>query len=163
MPMPATKAADVHHLLAPETIRLGLPGTDKNAVIRSLVDVLRGHEAVTDVEAVREAVFQREAKMSTGVGKSLALPHAKTPAADATLAAFATTAEPVDFGAIDGEPVRLVFLLVGPEHAKSRHIKILGRISRLVSRDEVRHALADAATPDEVIRIFREGEARLRR
>jgi mannitol/fructose-specific phosphotransferase system IIA component (Ntr-type) len=55
-----------------------------------------------------------------------------------------------------------LFLLVGPEDDKSRHIKILGRISRLVSRDSIREQLLDVEAPDDVIRILKEGEAQLR-
>jgi mannitol/fructose-specific phosphotransferase system IIA component (Ntr-type) len=100
--------------------------------------------------------------MSTGVGKGLGLPHAKTAAATETVAAFATTAAAVDFGAIDDQPVRLVLLLVGPEGDKSQHIKILGRISRLASRDGLRDRLVDATEPTEVIEILTEGERDLR-
>jgi mannitol/fructose-specific phosphotransferase system IIA component (Ntr-type) len=100
--------------------------------------------------------------MSTGVGKGLGLPHAKPSAATETVAAFATTAEPVDFGAIDDEPIRLLLLLVGPEEHKSQHVKILGRISRLVSRDSLRERLIAAPDPQTVIDVLREGEAELR-
>jgi mannitol/fructose-specific phosphotransferase system IIA component (Ntr-type) len=68
----------------------------------------------------------------------------------------------VDFGAIDDEPVRLLLLLVGPEEHKSQHVKILGRISRLVSRDGLRERLVNATTPETIIEILREGEAELR-
>ena len=61
-----------------------------------------------------------------------------------TIAAFAITADPVDFGAIDDQKVRLVFLLVGTEAAKSEHIKILSRISRLLNRDAFRERLLQA-------------------
>jgi mannitol/fructose-specific phosphotransferase system IIA component (Ntr-type) len=111
---------------------------------------------------VRSAIFEREQMMSTGVGKGLGLPHAKTSAATETVAAFATTAEPVDFGAIDDEPVRLLLLVVGPEEHKSQHVKILGRISRLVSRDGLRERLVNATTPETIIEILRKGEAELR-
>jgi len=100
--------------------------------------------------------------MSTGVGKGLGLPHAKTSAATETVAAFATTAEPVEFGAIDDEPIRLLLLLVGPEEHKSRHVKVLGRISRLVSSDPLREQLIAADRPETVIQVLREGEANLR-
>ena len=79
-----------------------------------------------------------------------------------TGAAFATTAEPVDFSAIDDEPVRLLLLLVGPEEHKSQHVKILGRISRLVSRDPLRERLINATEPETIIDVLREGEADLR-
>jgi mannitol/fructose-specific phosphotransferase system IIA component (Ntr-type) len=160
--MPTTQTTDVHQLLAPDRVRIGLPGTSKAEVIDALVDVLDGHTAVTNLEAVRSAIFEREEKMSTGVGKGLGLPHAKTPAAAETVAAFATTDEPVDFGAVDDVPVRLLLLLVGPEEHKSRHIKVLGRISRLVSRDSMRERLVAADTPQAIIEALQEGEAELR-
>ena len=160
--MPTATTADIHQLLRPSTVRIGLDGGTKDDVIRGLVDLLEGHDAITNIDAVRDAVFEREQVMSTGVGKMLGLPHAKTGAARSTVAAFATTAEPIDFGAIDDEPVRLLFLLVGPEDDKSRHIKILGRISRLVSRDPIRERLLKVETPEEVITILKEGEAQLR-
>ena len=160
--MSTATTTDVHQLLAPETVRIGLAGSTKEAVINQLIDVLAGHSSISSLEAVREAVFDREDVMSTGVGKMLGLPHAKTPAATETVAAFATTDEPVDFGAIDDEPVRLLFLLVGPESDKSRHIKILGRISRLISRDSLREKLLDVETAQEVIDLIKDSEAQLR-
>lgn len=160
--MPTATTADIHQLLRPSTVEIGLPSSDKEDVINALVDLLQDHDAIDSLEAVRDAVFEREKVMSTGVGKMLGLPHAKTAAARETVAAFATTAEPIDFGAIDDQPVRLVFLLVGPESDKSRHIKILGRISRLVSRDAIREQLLGVEAPDEVIGILKEGEAQLR-
>lgn len=160
--MPTATTADIHQLLRPSTVRIGLSGTTKDEIIDALVDLLEGHDAIDSLGAVRDAVFEREKVMSTGVGKTLALPHAKTAAARETVAAFATTAQPIDFGAIDDQPVRLVFLLVGPESDKSRHIKILGRISRLVSRDAIREQLLNVEAPNEVITILKEGEAELR-
>ncbi|PSQ79158.1 MAG: PTS sugar transporter subunit IIA [Bacteroidetes bacterium QS_1_63_11] len=160
--MPTTRTTDVHQLLAPDRVCTGLSGTSKAEVIDALVDVLADHAAIANLEAVRSAIFEREEKMSTGVGKGLGLPHAKTPAATDTVAAFATTNEPVDFGAVDDVPVRLLLLLVGPEEHKSQHIKILGRISRLVSRDSMRERLVAADTPETVIEALREGEAELR-
>ncbi len=160
--MPTTQTTEINQLLRPEQVRIELPGTTKEEVINALVDVLEGHESIDSLESVRKAIFDREEMMSTGVGKMLGLPHAKTSAATETVAAFATTEEPVEFGAIDDEPIRLLLLLVGPEEHKSKHIKILGRISRLVSRDALRERLIAAEDPETVIEILREGEAELR-
>lgn len=160
--MPTTQTTEINQLLRPEQVRISLSGTSKEEVINALVDILEGHEGIDSLKAVRKAIFDREEMMSTGVGKGLGLPHAKTPAATETVAAFATTAEPVDFGSIDDEPIRLLLLLVGPEDHKSQHIKILGRISRLVSRDVLREQLVRAEDPETVIEILREGEAQLR-
>lgn len=160
--MSPTQTTELNQLLSPERIRIGLPGTSKEAVIDALVDLLEGHEAIDRLESVRTAIFERENMMSTGVGKGLGLPHAKTSAVTETVASFATTADPVDFGAIDDTPVRLLLLLVGPEEHKSQHIKILGRISRLVSRDGLRQRLLTAESPEAILDILREGEAALR-
>ncbi|MFB6230176.1 MAG: PTS sugar transporter subunit IIA [Salinibacter sp.] len=160
--MPTTQTTEVNQLLDPEHVRIRLPGTSKSELIDALVDVLAGDEAIDNLEAVRRAIFEREEKMSTGVGKGLGLPHAKTPAATETVAAFATTGEPVDFGAVDDVPVRLLLLLVGPEEHKSQHVKILGRISRLISRDALRDRLVAAESPETVIETFQEGERELR-
>ena len=160
--MPTTQTTKMSDLLSPDRIEIALPGASKADVINALVDLLRDHEAIGSLDAVRTAIFEREKVMSTGVGKGLGLPHAKTPAAMETVAAFATTAQPVDFGAIDDVPVRLVLLLVGPESDKSQHIKILGRVSRLISRDAIRERLIEATSPDEVLRILNDGEVALR-
>lgn len=160
--MPTTQTTEINQLLDSDRVRIDLPGTSKSEVINALVDVLEGHDGIDSLETVRSAIFEREEMMSTGVGKGLGLPHAKTPAATETVAAFATTAQPVDFGAIDDDPIRLLLLLVGPEDHKSQHVKILGRISRLVSRDPLREQLIEAEKPETVIQILREGEADLR-
>ena len=159
--MPNNTVPHPHQLLTPATVRVGLPGQTKDEVINALLDVVETHPGVKDPEAMRQAVFDRERMMSTGVGKGLGLPHAKTQAVSETLAAFAITAEPVDFGAIDDQKVQLVFLLVGTEAAKSEHIKILSRISRLLNRDAFRNRLLKARNVREVLTLLEEGEMEL--
>jgi len=159
--MPNSVVPPPHQLLSVDTIRVRLPGRTKDAVINALVDVVASHPAVTDPETMRRAVFTREEMMSTGVGKGLALPHGKTPAVRDTVAAFAITEAPVDFGAIDDQPVRMLFLLVGTEDAKSEHIKILSRISRLLNRDAFRERLLQARNAEEVLALLEEGELAL--
>lgn len=148
-------------LISRRTVRVNLEGGTREDVIASLVDTLEGLPEVRDIEAVKEAVLEREEVMSTGVGKGLALPHAKTAAVSGTVAAFAITRRPVEWGAIDNQPVRLVFLLVGTEAAKSQHIKVLSRVSRLMNRDDFRDRLLRAESADEVVEAFEEGDLEL--
>ena len=151
----------VIELLSPETVRVGLVGDDKRAVIEAMIDLLAGDPSVRDLDEVRRVVLEREDIMSTGVGKGLALPHGKTSAVTGNVAALALTKSPVDFEAIDDQPVRLVFLLVGTPEAKSLHVKILSRISRLMNRDDVRKRMLAARTDQELYRAVMEGEASL--
>ena len=153
-----TDLLSVAGLLAPERVRVGLPVAGKDEAIEAVVSLLKGAPAVRDLGRVREAVFAREAVMSTGVGKGLALPHARTNAVTDTVAAFAVTAGPVPYGALDGHPVRLVFLLVGPEDERSQHVRLLSRISRLMNRDAFRARLLQARDASAVLVAFQEGE-----
>lgn len=159
--MPTFSILEIHQLLTADTVRVGLAGATKEEVLNNLVDLLRDHPAVVDLEAVRRAVFEREQIMSTGVGKGLGLPHAKTSSVRENVAAFAITGAPIPFGAIDNAPVRLLFLLVGTENAKSQHIKILSRISRLMNRDPFRERLLKTRTPEQVLKSFEDEESHL--
>lgn len=159
--MPSTDLLSISDLLDPATVRVGMPGRDKDAVLDALVDLLDGHPAVDDLEQVRADVHARERQMSTGVGKGLGLPHARSGAVRETVAAFAVMREGIAFDSIDARPVRLVFLLVGPEGERSRHIRLLSRISRLMNQDEFRASLLAAETPEAALGLFREAEEAL--
>lgn len=157
-----TDALSVTDLLAPERVRVGLPAESKDEVLEAVMDLLRGARGVHDLGRVREAVHARETVMSTGVGKGLALPHARTDAVTDTVAALAVTAGPVDYAALDGQPVRLVFLLVGPEEERSTHVRLLSRISRLMNRDAFRARLLQTHDAAAVLAAVREGEEGMR-
>ncbi len=146
-------------LLTPATVRVKIAGGEKDEVLNAVIDLLDRTDGVVDLDQVRRDVFARERQMSTGVGMGLALPHARSAAVTDTLAAFATTDTAVPFAAHDGQPVSMIFLLVGPEGERGRHIRLLGRISRLMNRDAFRQRLRDAATPDEALSLFRDAEA----
>jgi len=148
-------------LLSLDTVRVGLEGETKEEVLDALISLLKDNPAVVDLDAVREAVYSREKVMSTGVGKGLALPHAKTRAVSDTVAALAITKHPIEFGAIDDRPVEILFLLVGTEEAKSQHIKILSRISRLMNRDAFRKELSEAPDAETVLDLIDKGELAL--
>ena len=151
----------ISDFLTAETVAVDLVSDGKDHLIDAMIGLLEGHEHVRDLDAIRAAVFERENMMSTGVGKGLALPHAKTDAVTETVAALATLGEPVEYGSIDDEPVRIVFLLVGTQDARSQHVKVLSRVSRLMNRESIRAELLDSRTPEELLDIFRESEAGL--
>ena len=153
--MQETSEKPIYELLRPDTVQVDLPGESKEEIINNMLELIKEHPAVDDLEAVRKAVWQREEVMSTGVGKGLGLPHAKTGAVSRTVAAFGITKEPVDFDAIDDKPVQLVFLLVGRENAKSQHIRILSHVSRLMNQQSFRSKLIDSENADDVLKLFR--------
>lgn len=146
-------------LLTPGAVRVPLDGDSKEALLAELVHVLAASGAVSDEAAVLRAVREREAVLSTGVGSGVAIPHAKSDRARTLAMAAGVTRDPVPFDALDGEPVRLLFLLVGPDAEAGLHVKALSRISRLVRRDGFRERLVAARSPEEFLAVVREAEA----
>ena len=151
----------ISDFLTAETVAVDLVADDKDELIDAMIELLSFHERVKDLEQVRRDVIERENMMSTGVGKGLALPHAKSEAVTDTVAALATLGKPVEYGSIDDEPVRIAFLLVGTPDAKSQHVKVLSRVSRLMNRESIRESLLESSTPTDLLDIFREAEAGL--
>lgn len=156
-----TVDTQLSNLLKPDTILVEMQASSKSEALEAMMKLIAKHPAVVDLERVKKDVLERESIMSTGVGRGLALPHAKTAGVIETLAALAISSRPVDYGSIDQQPVRLFFLLLGPEEARSQHIKTLSRISRLMNRAHIRNALLDAEDAGEVMEILASGEMEL--
>lgn len=146
-------------LLTAERVRVPLTSHSKDALLRELVELAAAGRDPSVVDAILASVRERELVLSTGIGAGVAIPHGKTPHVEQLVMAAGVCRAPVDFDALDGEPVELCFLLVGPESAAGAHIKALSRISRLLRRDTLRAALREAASGDEFLRIVRDSEA----
>ena len=149
----------ISDILTENLVATGLPGNTKNEVIDAMIDLVASSPKVMDKEKVRKAIFEREEIMSTGVGNGFAIPHGKTEAVADIVAAFAVTAQPIDYQSLDEKPVRLVFLLVGKDNLVGPHIKLLSRISRLMNKEEFRRRLLDLKSPGEILEAFRQEEA----
>jgi len=145
-------------LLSPSRVRIPFKAEDKEAVIRQLVELFAADAGVARADDVLRAVQEREAVLSTGVGNGVAIPHGKSPAVAELGMAVGLLESPVDFEALDGQPVRLVFLLVGPETAAGAHIKALSRISRLVRHPEIRERLFAVRDAGEFMAALEEAE-----
>jgi len=146
-------------LLSIERIKIPLESTNKDDLLKELVGVVAAKVGDPDREDVLRAVREREAVLSTGIGHGVAIPHGKSSAVGELRMAAGRSAVPVDFDALDGQPVSLFFLLVGPESAAGPHIKALSRISRLVRKDDVREKLIAARTPEEFLHALQEAES----
>jgi fructose-specific phosphotransferase system IIA component len=147
-------------ILEESFIAINLQADTKEKALNAMIDMLAGSPKVLDLEKIRHAILERERIMSTGVGHGFAIPHAKTDALTDIIAAFATTARPIDFQALDDQPVRLIFMLVGRETHVGTHLKLLSRVSRLMNSENFRNQLLQATSPAEVLQLFNEEENR---
>lgn len=146
-------------LLSIDRIKIPLESQTKDDLLRELVSVAAAPAGQPARDDVLRAVREREAVLSTGIGHGVAIPHGKSSAVGDLRMAAGRAATPVDFDALDGQPVSLFFLLVGPESAAGPHIKALSRISRLVRKDEVRDKLVAARTAQEFMDALKEAES----
>ncbi len=137
-------------ILKPENIKVPLESLSKNEAIAELVNLLAKNGDVTDAKKVLDAVLERESTRTTGIGNGLAIPHGKCSSTKDLVMAIGKAGTPIDFQAIDGRPVSLIWLLTSPPDKTGPHIHALARISRLMTIDKFRQALATAKTSQEV-------------
>ncbi len=145
-------------ILSLSHIKAEIEETEKTKVIEELVELLKNEDSIKDIDVIKQAVLEREKIMSTGVGKGFAIPHAKTASVKGIIASFGKSAKPIDFDALDGQPVNLIFVLIGQDNMVGPHIKLLSRISRMMNKDEFREALSNAKDAEEIYSIFDEEE-----
>ena len=150
-------------LLSPDGIRLNLNGAHRDEVLGELVAQIRDLADQPEARTkLLRALHEREQLHSTGIGDGIALPHARNALVglvDKPILVFGRHPQGIPYGAIDGAPARLFFLLIAP--TVTQHLGMLARISRLLRDPQLRHNLQTARTPTDVIRLIRDAESKM--
>lgn len=141
-------------ILKPSDIKVPLAATTKNDAIAELVNLLADNGQIKDPKKVLASVLDREATRTTGIGNGLAIPHGKCEGTEQLVMAIGKPGAPIDFQSIDGRPVTLIWLLSSPQDKTGPHIHALARISRLMTIDKFRQALAGATTPQAIFDLI---------
>lgn len=148
-------------ILKPENIKVPLAAKTKTEAIAELVEVLAASGEAKDPKKVLDAVLEREATRTTGIGNGLAIPHGKCNGVEHLVMAIGRPLAPIDFQAIDGRPVNLIWLLASPPDQTGPHIHALARISRLMTIDRFRQALTAAQTSQDLYNAIVQQESSL--
>lgn len=144
---------ELEDLVAREAIFAPLQAGSKKQVLQELAGMAARH-LDREPREIYEALLQRERLGSTGFGQGVAIPHVKLRKLDRAVCLFARLESPVEFEALDGEPVDLIFLLLSPEHASGDHLKALARISRLVREPRTLEHLRSARGADAIFAVI---------
>lgn len=144
----------ITELLTQETIAMDLSSTDKNGVIDELVNQLDKAKKLNDVSVFKEAIYNREAQSTTGIGEGIAIPHAKVAAVDTPAIAFGKSKAGVDYQSLDMQPAHLFFMIAAPEGGAQTHLDALAKLSGILMDDKVREDLLNAASPQSVLQII---------
>ncbi len=141
-------------------IKLDLASTDKEGVLQELVDILAEVKDIGDKKSILRALIERENLGSTGIGQGIAIPHGKTDKVDGLVAVLGVSRKGVNFEALDGEPVYILFLLVAPKDTAGPHLKALAQISRLLRDSYFCELVRRCKTPKEVFDLIGKEENR---
>ncbi|MCR4999270.1 MAG: fructose PTS transporter subunit IIA, partial [Lachnospiraceae bacterium] len=149
----------VEDLLSKESIDLQGHASSKQEAIEKMVDLMVKRGNIKDKETYLKGVFAREEESTTGIGDGIAIPHCKSDAVSAPGLAAMVVRGGVDFDALDGAPVDLIFLIAAPNTEDNVHLEVLSRLSMLLMDPKFSDSLKAAKTPEEFLTIIDNAEA----
>jgi PTS system fructose-specific IIC component len=148
----------ISDFLNADMLDLDLSASDTESCLRKLVDILEQDNLIRSPEEVFQKLLEREKVMSTGIGMEVAIPHARCPSLSRTIVTIAVSSKGIEFKAIDGKPVKIIFLIVGPPEAASLHVKLLAQIARMIKSKDFTEELLQAKTGDKIVEIIQRKE-----
>ncbi|MDR2662732.1 MAG: PTS sugar transporter subunit IIA [Treponema sp.] len=145
-------------LFEPEFIKIGLEAEDKDEAFEELADVFCQASRLNIREDILEAVRERERKMSTGIQKGIAVPHGKTGAVDKVCGVLGISRRGIDYDALDGEPVYLLFMILAPQDETEKHLWILKRLAEMLQNPQFFTDLAAQTDPSAASTVIKKYE-----
>jgi fructose-specific phosphotransferase system IIA component len=144
----------ISEILDPKCVFFNIKSKDKFEVISEMVYEVCSVNNLSEKDKIYNEVIKREKIMSTGVGKGIALPHAKTNFTKSIFAGLAMVEPSIDFESLDDEPVNIIFLLIGSDTNVGLHLRVLSKISRLMNSDSFRNQLLECTDSNEILDLF---------
>jgi len=141
------------NLIESKHITLELKANTVKDILKELLSLVKDHPNLTDFQEALAEVQERENAFSTGMGKGLAIPHARTTAVKDTILALGVHRKGIDFGSPDNLPVHLFFLLLSPMTEYSNHLKVMSRIARTMEMDTSVTDLLKCGSPEDIIAV----------
>jgi mannitol/fructose-specific phosphotransferase system IIA component (Ntr-type) len=148
----------IAEILSVESIELNFKAQTKEELLIKMVDLAVKSGKKCDPTETRNEIFNREQMMSTGVGNGVALPHAKVKSIDDCIGSFVILDEPMDYGSIDGQPVSIIFMVLGKENNVGNHIRLLSKISRLLNESAFRSNIESCRNSEQALILFTQFE-----
>jgi PTS system nitrogen regulatory IIA component len=149
---------DIGELLDRNAIAIRVSAENKRQALAVVAEVAARNLGI-DAGEILDALSEREQAGSTGVGHGVAVPHARLKGLDRLRGVFVRVEQPVDFGAVDDQPVDLMFALFAPQDAGAQHLRALARVSRLLRQPKLREQLRQARAGDAIHALLVQEEA----
>ncbi|BAC12794.1 PTS system, fructose-specific enzyme II, BC component (EC 2.7.1.69) [Oceanobacillus iheyensis HTE831] len=145
---------DVIDLLRKDIMIMDLKSTDKQSVIEEMIHNLHKYKVINDMDTFKEAILNREAQSSTGLGDGIAMPHAKTSSVNEPAVLFAKSNQGIEYDSLDGQPAHLFFMIAVPDDSNDTHLQTLASLSKLLMESTFVEKLNATSTPEEVQQLF---------
>ena len=140
-------------ILTPGRSLVNVPGGSKKKALEQIANLIGREVPELDTQAVYEALIAREKLGSTGFGNGIAIPHCRLQGCESPVSALLHLDAPIDFDAIDGAPVDLLFVLLVPQAATDAHLELLRQIASMLDRKEVRDKLRSAKSNEALYQV----------
>jgi len=147
---------EIHEMMSPDRVIMHLKGDNKDDILIELAEAEAKSGKVKDVEALKRAILDRESIMSTGIGVTLAFPHAKIPEVSDFVLAIGRKPEGIDYDSLDGAPVKIITMIAAPEGQQNTYLRVLAKVTQVLRDDATRNKVLAAETPEEIIALFKE-------
>ncbi len=148
----------IERLLRADAINLEMAASSKEDAIVELVNLAVSTHPKLNRETLVKSATDREKRMSTGVGKGVAVPRCLSKDTKKTLCCLGVKRDGIDFEALDGLPVRIFFMVVAPEKSDENYVRILSRLYRLLNQETLRSGILKAKNPKEALSLITEEE-----
>ena len=149
----------IRDLLAAESIELNGAASNKQEALDKMVELMGKSGKISDLETYRKGVYAREEESTTGIGEGIAIPHCKSSAVSRPGLAAMVVKNGVDFDALDGEKVNLIFLIAAPNTEDNVHLDVLSKLSVLLMDEQFTKELKDAKSVEEFLSVIDSAEA----
>jgi len=140
-------------ILTPGRSQVNVPGGSKKKALQHIATLIAQEVEGMEMQVVFEALVAREKLGSTGFGNGIAIPHCRLKGCTSPISALIHLDAPIDFDAIDGAPVDLLFVLLVPEAATDAHLELLRQIASMLDRKEVREKLRSAPSSEALYQV----------
>ena len=144
---------EISDLLDENSILIDLHGSNKNDILAQMVRFMAARHGLPNADLITRKINEREVLASTGIGFGIAIPHARVDTVDRIRLVAARSSTGVDFDAIDGLPVRIIFMMISPS-TSTEHTAVLSSLSHAVSDEDTRSNLCSASTPKEFLELL---------
>ncbi|MBE8592486.1 PTS IIA-like nitrogen regulatory protein PtsN [Pseudomonas sp. MAFF 301449] len=146
-------------ILTPGRSLVNVPGGSKKKALEQIANLISSQVPELEMQDVFEALIAREKLGSTGFGNGIAIPHCRLKGCETPVSALLHLDAPIDFDAIDGAPVDLLFVLLVPQAATDAHLELLRQIASMLDRKDVRDQLRSASSNEALYRVVLDAQS----